>query len=94
MENAKTPTTVSQKSELFLRLSGRYTIAQETTQSNIKEDISILMESTENIVQILIDASEGDKWTIDTSMGHGLLFSLLYQLQMIGNLANAMEIAA
>ncbi|HUB91114.1 MAG TPA: hypothetical protein VMA74_15425, partial [Dyella sp.] len=71
----------------FFKLEGKYLIDPDTPATKIKLDVAILLESSKAILQNLIDNAP------DTNAS-GVLFALLYQLDMVDNLVEAIEVPA
>lgn len=76
----------------FFALNGRYLIAPATTARNMLEDVACLLESATATVQAVIDeiSDEGSQMSANASKDvPRILFGVLYQLEMAGNLAKA-----
>jgi hypothetical protein len=87
MTNTVAPRAISYK-PLF-NIEGKYLIDPETGAEAMQHDICILTQSSTAIVRTLLDDVVGrDECT------QGLLFALLHQLEMVGNLADTMEFTA
>lgn len=80
MMNSDSPRAISYKP--FFKLEGKYLIDPETSECEIKTDIANLLESSTAILQTIIDDTEDTRTS-------GVLFGVLYQLDMIANLVDA-----
>lgn len=77
--------------ELF-SLNGRYTIAPETTAANMLNDVACLLEASTATIQAIIDGigDESSQMAANASKDvPRMLFGVLYQLEMVGNLTEA-----
>ena len=74
----------------FFSLEGQYSVHPETTPQEMGRDMRILLESCQRLVQGLIDSTDG----LRDPYGEAVLFALLYQLDMVDNLVDAMEASA
>lgn len=82
MMNSHAPKLISYKP--FFKLNGKYLIDPETSECEIQNDIATLLETSTATLQTIIE-------DIDDTRISGALFGVLYQLDMIASLVNAME---
>ena len=76
----------------LLTLNGSYIIARDTTADDMINDAACLLEASTATIQTIIDgiSDKGSQMTANASKDvPRMLFGVLYQLEMVGNLANA-----
>ena len=78
----------------LLSINGNYLIAPDTTSIDMANDVGCLLESARTAIDIVIDglSEDGSQMTANASVQvPRLLFGVLYQLEMVGNLVGAMR---
>jgi hypothetical protein len=74
----------------FFSLEGQYSIDAETTPQEMGRDIRIFLESSRALVQ----AALAETTAHASKSLEGVLFALLYQLDMVDNLADALGLGS
>lgn len=75
----------------FFSLNGSYTVAEGTSPQTLLEDAGCLAECVDGALQALIDglSSDGSQLQANPKDAVKILFGVMYQVQMMGNLAGA-----
>jgi len=76
----------------LLSINGRYTISPATTREQMLNDVGCLLESSRAVIDAVIDgmSNEGSQMAANASKDvPRMLYGVLYQLEMVGNLAAA-----
>jgi len=76
----------------LLTINGRYMIAPTTTREEMLNDIGCLLESCRSVIDAVIEgiSEEGSQMAANASKDvPRILYGVLYQLEMVGNLAAA-----
>jgi hypothetical protein len=92
--NAKTKLETAEQRPVrkLLSINGSYTIAAETSIEDMLNDIGCLLQASMSTIQAIIDglSDEGGSMAANASCDvPRMLFGVLYQLEMVGNLAQA-----
>lgn len=90
-QHAIDKTVEQQESRMFFRINGRYIVASGAEPGDLLDDIGCLSECAEAGLQALVDgiSNEGSQMAANPKDAVRLLYGVLYQVQMMANLAAA-----
>lgn len=83
--------TEQQDVRTFFQINGRYVVAPDSAPDDLLNDIGCLAECAEAGLQAVVDgiSDEGSQMAANPKDAVRLLYGVLYQVQMMANLAGA-----
>lgn len=78
----------------FFSLNGTYLIDPDVSATDLINDIPCLLEASEGGIQTVIDglSDEGSQMAANLKDAVRLLFGVLYQIEMVSNMVNAIPL--
>lgn len=86
-----TDETDTRKPQEFFSINGTYLIAPDVRSIDLVNDVACILEASRAGIQAVIDgiSDQGSQMAANPKDAVALLFGVLYQIEMIGNLVQA-----